>query len=204
MTDDSQTGDSNRPQVTRALIRRAKDGDRAAMDSLLAHIAPLTMAAARKAWPRVRHAYDSEDIHQTVMRRLVRGFGKFDGEQKAQLMGWFRVALRNAQIDIARREDGSPVVSGPDLAVGAAEPTAGDDSPATQAIQSDELTRMRNAVRRLGIEDREILVAHDLELVSFAEIAERQGVTIEVVKKRAQRARKRLRALIERARDTTA
>ena len=63
------------------------------------------------------------------------------------------------------------------------------DDPGRNAEQVESLSRLRRAIDSLSKPQREILEMADLQLLSYAEIAAEQGLSLSAVKMRVLRAR---------------
>jgi len=139
---------------------------------------------------------DAEDLVQETYARALRGAARF--RPGTNLKAWLFRILRNAFLDVRRREERSPV----DLV---AEPAAEAEAPGVAggdgALRGDaELERLRRvvgeeieaALRSLSEEARTVVLL-DVEGLSEAEIAEAMGCPPGTVKSRLSRARLALR-----------
>ena len=162
--------------VDAAMVRRAQRGDHTAFTELVrAHHARL-IAATRAL---VRDADAAEDISQDAFVDAYRQLPSL--KRPESFCAWlFGIARHKAlnHLRAAKREVPSPVV----------EPPA-DDPP------GDRLA-LREKLDRLPERDREILAARYLQDLSYAEIAETLGLTVNAVRVRCWRARQALRELL--------
>ncbi len=157
----------------------------------LAHIDALH----RLARHLTRSATDAEDLVQETYARALRGAAGFT--PGTQLRAWLFRILRNAFLDLRRREGRFPVDrDAQDEAVNRPDPAA-----AEAWLRGDaELERLRRvvgeeieaALRTLS-EDARTVVLLDLEGLGEAEIAEVMGCAPGTVKSRLSRARAALR-----------
>lgn len=172
------------PMEETDLVTRARAGDRAAMERLLASVAP---SIKRFAHRMCRHDADAEDVLQDALLSIATHLGDFEG--RSALPSWAFAITRSA---CARRRRGKKN-----------EPADGDDAlrdrPAEDPSPSDRVeageTRalVERALDRLPEEHREVLLLRDAEGLSGAEAAAALGVSIDALKSRLHRARSALR-----------
>jgi RNA polymerase sigma factor (sigma-70 family) len=151
---------------------------------------------------RVRDVGDADDILQDVFHEFVRAYRL--PEPIEQVSSWlFRVA-RNRIIDRYRKKQDSPAV---DLGVVLGEeatperldvPLPGVDSgPEAALARAMLLEALQNALRELSDEQRAVFVAHEVEGLSFKEIAARTGVPLNTLLGRKRHAVLQLRARLQ-------
>jgi RNA polymerase sigma factor (sigma-70 family) len=145
---------------------------------------------------RVPDPRDAEDVLQDVFYKLV--------EANRLLMpidhvtGWlFRVA-RNRITDLFRKKkpESLPEVNGDELQLDDLLPSA-DAGPEALYARGVLLDELDLALDELPDEQREVFVAHELEGLSFKEIAARTGVTINTLLSRKRYAVLHLRARLQ-------
>lgn len=185
MTDKAES-----PQIT-ALLQRAADGDRAALDAVYASLYPDLKRLARA---RLRQQGRGESVSTTLLvhESFVRLVGARDLrlEDRRHFFAYAAKTMRNIIIDSARehlaeRRGG-----------GAEHVTLGDaDSDAMQVADagaSDELVRVNEALRKLEAVDVELAELVEMRYFggySEVEIAELQGVNERTVRRRWDKAR---------------
>jgi RNA polymerase sigma-70 factor, ECF subfamily len=179
------------------LIRRLRDGDRDALERLVArHLRPL------QRWVRgrlPRWARDLSDTDDLVQDTLLRTFSKlevFEPRRVGALQAYLRQAVLNRLRDELRRKRREPVavdVSELDLEA--------SGSPLEEAIGRENVERYEAALERLRPEDREAIISR-LEMdYSYEELAKALGKpTPAAARRAAQRALLRLAKEINRAR----
>ncbi len=142
-----------------------------------------------------RNASDAEEIAQETFLLAHRNIASFQGGSR--FWTWlYRIAVNSAlmQLRAAKRH---PVQSleclreaGEDVLGAACHPSEGAD----ELVHRKWLVgRVRQALAQLDDSQRVALVLHDLEGLSSAEAADLLGVSPDVVRQRAHRARLRLR-----------
>jgi RNA polymerase sigma-70 factor, ECF subfamily len=175
------------------LIRRARDGDQGAFESLVVMHGDRVYGALRRFG---LDAAEADEVAQEVFVRAWRGLGRF--EERAQLSTWlYRIAFNEAQRRLARNtsaalgadpagEERLRTVQGP-----------ASDRPEAR-LEDRELTAMlERALGELPDEWRAAVVLRDLEGLSTAEAARVVGVREAAFKSRLHRGRMQLRVLIE-------
>lgn len=185
-------------ESTRSLIRAAREGEREALGVLLQRLAPWLERIIGQRWRQLDLAYDEEDLYSTIVRRAVRSFESFEGMERAQLLAWFRELLENAIFDLARKALAKKRNRDRRVEIGTAIQQLPDDAqgPATIAQQKDEVLFALSAMQSLTLADRNLLIAHDIRSIPLKELQAQQGIGYEVLKKRLQRARKKLQDII--------
>jgi RNA polymerase sigma factor (sigma-70 family) len=150
----------------------------------------------------IADAADAEDILQDTLYELVRAHRLM---QPVEQMGaWLARVARNRIIDRSRRRrarlpgTGTAEAAGEEAALGELLPAPNAD-PESAAMREVLLAQLEQALAELPPEQRAVFIAHELDGVSFRELAARSGVSINTLlgrKHYATRAlRERLRAV---------
>jgi RNA polymerase sigma-70 factor (ECF subfamily) len=175
------------------LIRRARDGDQGAFESLVAMHGDRVYGALRRFG---LNAAEADEVAQEVFVRAWRGLARF--EERAQLSTWlYRIAFNEARRYVSRRRP-PPAEAGAD----------GDDpvlslpesprlEPIAQTLDREFEQAVDAALAQLPDEWRVAVVLRDLEGLSTREAAEIVGVRQAAFKSRLHRGRMQLRALLE-------
>jgi RNA polymerase sigma-70 factor, ECF subfamily len=159
----------DRPTLsTLALVKRAQDGDRDALEHLYARYLPRLRRWARGRLPgRARGAMDTEDVVQDAMTRTFARLGDLDARAGGFFQAYTRQAVLNAIRDRIRRAREQVPAS-----VALERMAAPGPSPLEQAIGRETLDRYEAALAKLS-EDERALVTARIELrLPWAEIAE--------------------------------
>jgi RNA polymerase sigma factor (sigma-70 family) len=151
---------------------------------------------------RVRNSADADDILQDVFFEFVESYHLPAPIERAS--AWlFRVA-RNRVVDLFRkkREQSLDAMAG--------EPTSGDgehrldlllpapgDSPEAAYARSVLLAELQLALEELPADQREVFVAHELDGVSFKQMASRSGVPMNTLLARKRYAVLQLRKSLQ-------
>ncbi len=160
-----------------ALVARAVDGDRRALEVLLDRHADRIHAVCRRI---VAHPEDALDATQEAMIAIARSITRFDG--RAAFSTWcYRIAT-NAAIDELRRTRRRPVPANPD----APEPASPVSGPAEIVAARVDVDA---ALQHVPEEFRVAVVLRDLCDLDYAEIAEALDLPPGTVRSRISRGR---------------
>lgn len=165
-------------------MERFIDGDSAAFDALFsrhvagvrAHLQRLTGSSAA-----------ADDLTQVTFVSVVRGRGRF--QRGAKVRPWLYAIATNAARDLARRGKFEKVTAEGEL------PDQEADAPPLRDPGLEKAVRA--ALAQLPDAQREAILLHRFEGLSFAEIAAHVGLTESAVKVRAHRGYERLRELLK-------
>jgi RNA polymerase sigma-70 factor (ECF subfamily) len=171
------------------LLARAREGDRAALDTLFARYLPRLQRWARGRLPRwARDLADTDDVVQDALLRSFRQMDHFEPRSEGALQAYLRQAVLNRIRDELRRKGRTPDTSVLDS--GHPDEAA---SPLEQAIGAEAVERYDAALSRLRDEDREAIIARVELGLSYQELADALGKpTPEAARKTAERALVRL------------
>ena len=165
-----------------ALMEQFLQGDAQAFDALFGRFArPLHGYLARLAGPSA-----AEDLTQTTFLSLVRGRGRF--QSGARLKPWLYAIATNAARDHLRRQRPEDLTREGELPPVAADLPGPRDLGLERAVQ--------RALQQLPESQREAIILHRFEGMSFGEIAQTLDLTESAVKVRAHRGYVRLRVLL--------
>jgi RNA polymerase sigma-70 factor, ECF subfamily len=181
------------------LIERVRDGDPSAFEEIMAHYKARIFSMTRHL---LGNHQDAEEVTQDAFIRALRGLGRFRGD--SSFSTWlYRIAIncaRNRHSYWSRRKrDSTLSFDAPLRAEGAA--TLGDvvpaegGSPYDSVVTDDLLDRIREGMKLLSSDHRQILMLRNVDNVSYEEIAKILAISVGTVKSRIARARSDLRAL---------
>jgi RNA polymerase sigma-70 factor (ECF subfamily) len=191
---------------TDQLLRRIEQGDAAARELLLArHRDRLRRMVALRLNPRLQARVDPSDVVQDTLAEADAKLGDYAQRRPLPFYPWLRrlawehlVRLHRRHVVARRRSvrcEEVPPAPLPDASVWelASRLAARGSSPSARLRRDEQRSRVRQALARLGENDREVLVLRYLEDLSPREIAAVLGVTEATVKMRQLRALQRLR-----------
>ena len=134
-----------------------------------------------------RNEYDAQDMVQEAYLRAFRFFGGFHGNDAR---AWLLTIVRNTCYTWLKRKKSAELSGDFEEIVLMME----SDEPDPEASHLLKVQRqlLNEAIERLPIEFREVVILRDLEELSYKEIASITGAPIGTVMSRLSRARKRL------------
>jgi RNA polymerase sigma-70 factor (subfamily 1) len=192
------------PQASRHLVTRVQQGDRAAVDALLAHHLPRL-----RAWLRVRVGgglgprESTSDIVQSACREVLEHLDRFHYEGEAGFRCWLFKTAERKLIDkhrfhrAARRDAGRERIGGEGSADDGLDALRGDlATPSQEAMAKEQEQRIEAAVDRLSEEDRELYALFHVAGLGNAEIAAELGKTEVAVRKAKSRVLARLASML--------
>jgi RNA polymerase sigma factor (sigma-70 family) len=168
-----------------ALMQRFVRGDEAAFDMLHQRHAAAVLAYLTRM---LRDSALAEDMLQATFLSFVRARGRY--QAGTNVRAWIYAIATNAARDALRRRRARPerltdTGAPPERAVEAPAPR---DPAAARAIEE--------ALTRLPPDQREAVVLHKVQELSFEEIATALGISVGAAKVRAHRGYERLRQLL--------
>ncbi len=167
-----------------SLLDRARQGDRAVLEELLAQQAP---AIYRFSLRMRRNTADAEDTLQDTLLAIANHLGEFAG--RASFSSWLFALTRSA---CARRRRGQKNRPSQNLDDVPPLPSA-RPSPEEHAGQHELTAALTAALDQIPETYREVLLLRDVEGLSASEAAEALGVSVDALKSRLHRARQALR-----------
>jgi len=147
-----------------------------------------------------RRSEDAEDLLQEVLVRGFQSFASFD--QTLSFKGWMFTIIKNAYIDRFRRQRRLPPEE--PLWASGEEPVLSLDNPLCSVplapedllLRREAIEQVREAIRRLPEEMREVVELRDVEGLSYREIAHVVNRPIGTVMSRLYRGRNLLRTCL--------
>jgi RNA polymerase sigma factor (sigma-70 family) len=148
---------------------------------------------------RIDDAAEAEDILQDALYELVAAARL--AQPVEQIGAWLTRVARNRLIDRFRKKRPELLADQlrPSEQEGALEELlpAADGTPETAAMRALLLEEIEAAIAGLPPEQREVFIAQELDGVSFRELAERSGVSINTLLARKRYAVRSLRARLQ-------
>ena len=171
------------------IVRRVLDGDTEAFALLVRRYSD---RCARCATRIVGNREDAEEAVQDAFVRAYAALGEY--RERDRFYAWlFRILINQCRSVVARSARRERTF--PDL-----EPDAGGDMPSTASFALDDQLadrdRLERALAALVPEQREAVVLHLGEELTYEEMAEATGAGVSAMKMRVARGVVRLRALL--------
>jgi RNA polymerase sigma-70 factor (ECF subfamily) len=179
------------------ILDSAVNGDTAALDHVLRMIKP---HVERQLLRYPVSDEDRRDLLQATLMQVVRRLGSFRAE--SSFSTWlFRVTANEALMLMrSRRRHRARVVEGLDWEELATLPSMNDNVPTQIDVgveHRERDARVRDALKELPEDYRDVVVAHYHLDLGLQEIADKLAITESAVRSRLHRARTRLRTLLE-------
>jgi len=190
------------------LLEEARAGDGTTLGRLLElYRRYLTLLARVQIGQRLQGKVDASDLVQETFLEAHRNFTTFRGGSEAELIRWLRQILAANLADMFRRYLGT---QGRDVRL-EREIEAGIDhssvmldrglvavqsSPSQQASQREQAVLLADALDELPGDYREVLVLRNLEGLTFPQVAQRMGRSVDSVEKLWMRGLVRLRQVL--------
>jgi len=154
-----------------ALIRRARGGDRQALDRLFErYLPPLRRWAAGRLPRWARDGMDTDDMIQETMLKTFRRLEDFEHRKDGGLHAYMRQALHRRILDELRRARRQPRRE--EISPAAVDQAA---SPLEETLGHEAAERYEQALNRLGDVEREAVVARVELGFDYDRIAEMLG-----------------------------
>lgn len=181
--------------VPELLLAHARDGDSSAVGHLLELYRQYLLLLSRLQIDRtLRVKLDASDVVQETFLEAHRDFATFRGLSVPEFVAWLRQILVRNLANQARRYRGT---KGRDVRLeqrlndGVGESSehlsaylaSAMNTPSQIASQDEAAVLLSEALARLPPDYREVLILRNLEELTFPEVAERMGKTVDSVKK---------------------
>jgi len=183
-----------------SLVARLRAGEESAFEQLVRSTSGRLLAAARRL---LRNEEDARDAVQNAFVRAFQSLSRF--RQESSILTWLhRIVINEALMHLrSRAKSDQPSIDDllPTFIADGHQTrdTVDWSETADQALERAETAELvRRKIDELPEIYRTVLLMHDIEEMSHAEIAESLGVSTNVVKVRLHRARQALRTLLER------
>jgi RNA polymerase sigma-70 factor (ECF subfamily) len=187
------------------LLGRAQAGDGHALGQLLElYRNYLALLARLQIDRRLQGKVDASDLVQETFLKAHHHFAQFRGQTEEELVSWLRHILTNSLVSLVRHYLGRQrrdVRLERRLAAELdhtsrlldAGLVAAHSSPSDQADRREQAVLLADALKRLPVDYREVLILRHLEGLTFPEVAQRLGRSADSVQKLWIRALARLR-----------
>ena len=153
------------------LVRRAREGDEAALNELCGRYLPRLQRWAHGRLPAcARGALDTHDLVQETFAQVVKRIEEFEPRHEGAFQAYLRQALLNRVRDEIRRARRKAPVETLN-----SESPASDPSPLEEAIGQETVERYEGALQRIRPEDREAIILRIEMGCAYTEVAEALG-----------------------------
>jgi RNA polymerase sigma-70 factor (ECF subfamily) len=188
MTPDNSGG------VLELLARARQNDDRALGELLELYRSHLTLLARFQIGRHIQGKADCGDLVQETFLEASRNFGNFRGESEAELIAWLRRILASCLAHLVRRYVGTKardvrlertLENELDHSSRAIDQSfvAIQSTPSQRASRREQAVLLADALQELPEDYREVLVLRHMEGLTFPQISERLGRTVDSVEK---------------------
>jgi RNA polymerase sigma-70 factor (ECF subfamily) len=194
---------------TEALLRRASDGDAQAVEQLFSrHRNKLRQMVVVRMDHRLARRFDPSDVVQEAIAEASRKLPNYLCDRPLPFYPWLRRLAWQRLVDlyrqhvqaqrrsVTREQEAVMEMSDRSALLLADRLASSQSSPSRQIIQRELRQRTRDALDRLRLADREVLVLMYLEQLYVAETSAVLGISEKAVTMRHLRALDRLRSLL--------
>ncbi len=188
------------------ILQDARSGDSSSLGRLLElYRNYLRLLARLEIGRRLQGKVDESDLVQETFLEAHRHFGRFRGTTEAELMTWLRQILAGVVANLMRRyygtqrrdvrleQDLADDLARSSQALGGGRLAARQSSPSQQAVRREQAVLLADALGQLPEAYQEVIILSHLEGLSFPEVAQRMGRSVNSVKNLWARALARLR-----------
>jgi RNA polymerase sigma-70 factor (ECF subfamily) len=191
------------------LIEAALSGEEGAAGRLMARYSTyLTLLARVEIGKRLQGKLDPADLVQETFLEAHRHFTAFRGSTEPEFVGWLRKIMAGVLANTIRRYFGTKARDPrleQDLQVGidqsscimGAQLVSPGSSPSESAARREQSVLFSDALDRLPDDYREVIVLRHLEALTFAQVGERMGRSVDSVEKIWLRAIAKLRQTVK-------
>ncbi len=169
------------------LVARARQGDREALEAVLATIAP---SVRRFGLRMCKNVHDAEDVLQDTLINIANHLGEFEG--RSSVSSWVFALTRSACTRKRRGLKNQPPVSDESVA----ETPDHAPNPEARAADHELASALSRALDGLSDDYREVILLRDIEGLSAPEAASSLGISVDALKSRLHRAREALRGAL--------
>ncbi|MDG2454279.1 MAG: sigma-70 family RNA polymerase sigma factor [Bacteroidia bacterium] len=145
----------------------------------------------------VKDSYIAEDLFQETFIKIIKNLKKGKYNEEGKFLPWAIRIARNMAIDYFRKMKRMPTITGSDGEDVFRKIKLAVDNREEQMIRTEKENIVRDVISRLSEEQRQVLILRHYGDLSFKEIAEMTGVSINTALGRMRYALNNMRKLME-------
>ena len=145
----------------------------------------------------VKDSYIAEDLFQETFIKIIKNLKKGKYNEEGKFLPWAIRIARNMAIDYFRKMKRMPTITGSDGEDVFRKIKLAIDNREEQMIRTEKENIVRDVISRLSEEQRQVLILRHYGDLSFKEIAEMTGVSINTALGRMRYALNNMRKLME-------
>ena len=147
----------------------------------------------------VKDSYIAEDLFQETFIKIIKNLKKGKYNEEGKFLPWAIRIARNMAIDYFRKMKRMPTITGSDGEDVFRKIKLAIDNREEQMIRAEKENMVRDVISRLPEEQRQVLILRHYGDLSFKEIAEMTGVSINTALGRMRYALTNMRKVMEHA-----
>lgn len=148
-------------------------------------------------WQTVRHHQDAEDAKQETICKALGALPQF--RQQCRFKTWLYRIGHNEAINIVRRRKRLEIHESPERCLDAPSETDMNATPSEQLVQNERVSALQDAIAKLPVQERQVVLLRMQEEMPFKEIARVIDAPLGTVLGRMRNARQRLNTLLSRS-----
>ncbi len=145
----------------------------------------------------VKDTYIAEDLFQETFIKIIRNLKRGKYNEEGKFLPWAIRIARNMAIDYFRKMKRMPTITGSDGDDVFRKIKLADDNKEEQIIRTEKESMVRSFIDKLPPEQRQVLILRHYGDLSFKEIAEMTGVSINTALGRMRYALNNMRKMME-------
>jgi len=145
----------------------------------------------------VKDTYIAEDLFQETFIKIIRNLKRGKYNEEGKFLPWAIRIARNMAIDYFRKMKRMPTITGSDGDDVFRKIKLADDNKEEQIIRTEKESMVRSVIDKLPPEQRQVLILRHYGDLSFKEIAEMTGVSINTALGRMRYALNNMRKMME-------
>ncbi len=164
-------------RTTQILVSKAKSGDRAAFNGLVARYEERLRTSIRaRIGPHLRGKLEPEDLFQETMLRAFQSISHFTWRDETSFLRWLQAIAENRIRDAVKGPRGDDQLQLPNELLG------NGVSPSKHARRNERFDRLEQALKRLRPDHRQVITLARIEGHKTKEIARRMNRSESAVK----------------------
>lgn len=179
------------------MINDIKNGDMEAFEAMLDVYQKLIYNICYRMF---NNKEDAEDLTQDVFVKVYNKINSFS--EKNSFKSWLCAIATNTCIDeLRKRKNKSTISIDKNIETDDGNMTidipSNEKTPEEAVVKNEEIHLLENALLKLNLEDREIIVLRDIQGLSYDEISEIKHMKLGTVKSKLARARLKLQKILK-------
>lgn len=173
-------GDSPDPRSTQSLLDLYRGGDDDALNRLMRRYYDRVCAVVHRSLPAaIRPRYDTGDVIQEAMLRVLRKVDTFEYRNEGAFFSWLCTATERTLVDLIRHASRQCRDRGQEIpldAAGSPEPVSSYRDPGSEVSSRDEQKRVMAGLEKLDEELRRVILYREYGRLTWKELGDATGM----------------------------